>query len=142
MIVAAAVAANDQSYEPNGVGQIPFQTLLLPPILQAQNVTFTVNFSKVTAWIPNRPSLRKLSAALKDHDRTITSSPNDSAPLENYPDSDLFTRSLQSRLFRHGPILGQTNLCFVVGGKGKDWKSLNVAENRADRCYQPPGDSA
>lgn len=100
-----------------------------------------MNFSGFTAWIPNPQSLRKLSAALIDYDRTITSSPNDAAPLENYPDSDLFTRSLQSRPFQHGPNLGQTNLCFVVDGKGKDWKNFHVAENRAVRCYQPPGDS-
>ncbi|QDS77290.1 hypothetical protein FKW77_004347 [Venturia effusa] len=136
MIVAAAVATNDQTYKRDGEERIPFNALLLPPVLQEQNVTFTVNFSDSTAWIPNRQSLRKLSADLLDYDDTVRSLPGSSASRERYPDSEYFTRSLQSRLFQHGPILGQANLCFVAGGEGKDWKVFNVTENGKVRCYQ------
>lgn len=139
MIVAAAVATNDQTWnDPDGISQIPYKALLLPPILQEKNVTFTVNFSDFTAWTPSRQSLRTLSADLLNYDRTIRSSPSPSAPPEDYPDSDLFTRSLQSRLYQRGPILGQTNICFVANGKGHDSRIFDVSNNKAVRCYQPP----
>lgn len=141
MIVAAAVATNDQTYDPEGVSQVPFKALLLPPILQEQNVTFTVNFSDSTAWVPSRQSLRSLATDLIDYDNTVRSTLESSTAAKLYPDSDLFTRSLQSRLFQHGPILGQANLCFVAEGNGENWKIFIVSENRTVRCYQPPGES-
>lgn len=136
MVVAAAVATNDQSYNLDGRSRIPFDSLLLPPILQEQNVSFTVNFSDFTSWIPSRQTLRNLTTDLLDYDDTIKSSLGPLGPLPNYPDSTLFTRSLQSRLLQHGPVLGQTNLCYAAYGTGKDWKNFTVSANRRVRCYE------
>jgi hypothetical protein len=137
MIAAAAVATDDQNW-PNGTNKkIPFSSLLLPPVLQEVNVSFTINFTDdYTAWIPSRQTLRSLTTDLKDYDNMTGIYPKLNS---SYPDSALFNRSLQTRLLQHGPVLGQTNQCFAANGAGQtdqNWQAFNITDDQTVRCYR------
>lgn len=137
MIIAGAVASNDQIFDieqtirPKTTGDLPFHSLVLPPILQEANLSFTVNISDTFIWIPNRQTLRDLSDDLTDYDQVTGANPIMS---DNYPKSALFNRSLQTRLQRQGPVMGQRNLCFRDNFTGP--VTIELDANRTVRCYE------
>jgi hypothetical protein len=138
MVAAAVVATDDQSYTTDTGQAISFKSLLLPPVLQEANVSFTINFTDYIAWIPSRQTLRALSADLSDY-------AGYNPQTAQYPDSSLFNHSLQTRLLRRGPLLGHSNQCFAARGvaPGQNWKAFNLTNNQMVRCYskRPLGDS-
>jgi hypothetical protein len=205
--VAAATGPDDPIQNLNN-GIAWKQTSSFSPILQDENISFTINFSNPTIWIPSRQILHGISADLDNFDATtMTGGPsseghpnpglfmrsiqspsrqilhgistdmddfNDktmkggpsrqilhdktmkgglsrqilhgiSTDMDDsndktmkgglspggYPDSGLFTRSLQSRLQRHGPIFGQQNSCFKTDLS----TDIPVGTNRTVRCF-------
>ncbi|QDS77289.1 hypothetical protein FKW77_004324 [Venturia effusa] len=139
MVVAAAVATNDQTFklvddQPNGnqVIDVPLSPLVLPPIMQEASVSFTVNISDSSfMWTPSRQTLRDISTDLTDYDYMTGNNPLNT---QEYPQSNLFSRSLQTRFQRRGPVLGQDNRCY----KNLPEKNVGIFPAGGDRevcCY-------
>ncbi|TLD29602.1 hypothetical protein E2P81_ATG05896 [Venturia nashicola] len=137
MVAAAAVATDDQTitidHRPDGskVTNLPKKSLLLPPIMQEANVSFTVNISgSPFMWTPSRQTLRDISTDLTDYDIMTGNNPQ---KTQGYPQSHLFNSTLQKRLQRRGPVLGQRNLCYR--DKAEQVGIFSVGDNRQVRCY-------
>lgn len=137
MVVAAAVATDDQSFtiddQPygNSVTDLPLNSLLLPPIMQEANVSFTVNISgSPFMWTPSRQTLRDISTDLTDYDSMTGNNPQKAI---GYPQSHLFNSTLETRLVRRGPVLGQRNLCYR--NKAEQVGIFPIGDEREVRCY-------
>lgn len=137
MMAAAAVATNDQSFtlndEPYGNQAIdlPLTAMLLSPTMQETNLSFILSLSTASfLWSPSRQTLRELSADLSDYD--IMTRTNDHNSSE-YPDSALYNQTIQTRLQRRGPVLGQRNSCYrdLAAQLG----IFQVGDNQEVRCY-------
>jgi hypothetical protein len=126
-IVAGAVATDDQINNLNPPQARP-NALLLPPIWQHANVSFTVNISDSLVWVPARQILLNLSVDLMDFDATTTTNEID---MLDYPESGLYNRSLEVRLQEHGPVLGQRNGCFM----GNTTTDHEIGPDRSVICY-------
>src|SRR5207248_6147069 len=71
VIVGAAVSTDDQIFNLN-TGDAIQHALLLPPVLQEGNMSFTVNISDSSIWVPIRQTLRKISVDLEDYETATT----------------------------------------------------------------------
>ena len=126
-LAAAAVATADQIFKlPENTLDSRKNALLLPPILQEGNVSFTVNISDYV-WVALRQSVRNITADLMDWDMaTRTLQPAHA----NYPDSHIFNRSLDSRLLQRGPTIGQESFCIINNATESP-----LANDQSVRCY-------
>ncbi|KAF2802741.1 uncharacterized protein BDZ99DRAFT_550633 [Mytilinidion resinicola] len=100
-LVAGAISSNRQSSSR--------RALVIPPISQENNLTFSLNISKSspTIWVPNRQALRDFSVDLTNFYSATTTGDFDPA----YADSRLFNQSLAAQLQRKGPTVGMANDC-------------------------------
>jgi hypothetical protein len=126
-LVAAAILTDEQ--------YLGHHALLLPPVSQEDNLTFSVNIShssesSTIIWAPSRQALRDFSVDLTNYNLATTSR-NSFEP--DYSQSDLFNRSLQARLQRQGPTIGLKTFCTLANAT-----VFTIAQDRSVRCY--PGD--
>lgn len=107
------------------------QAVLLPPVSQEANLTFSANVSQSAAiqWAPNRQLLRGFSADLVNYYVATTSN---TGLNDSYPDSHRFNQSLQAQLQRVGPTVGLAGSCWIFEGLD----IFNVSSDREVRCYE------
>ncbi|KAF2494956.1 hypothetical protein BU16DRAFT_562583 [Lophium mytilinum] len=124
-LVAGAISSNRQFSSR--------KALVLPPISQENNLTFSLNISKSspTIWVPNRQVLRDLSVDLTNFYSATTSGDVDPA----YAESGRFNQSLQSILQRKGPTIGMANDC-VIGSV----EVFPLSDNKSVYCFPRAND--
>ena len=118
---ASAAATSNQRFYRNA--------LILPPVLQESNLSFSLNVSENAPVIfaPNRQLLREFATDLLNF-YNATSGPAPDIP--SYGQSALFNHSLQTLLQRQGPTIGETTNCYP----NKAYSAM-ASGGRPVRCF-------
>jgi hypothetical protein len=133
-LAASAVATDTQAFLGGGDNSGIGNTLVVLPVFQEGNVTFSANISGAnpTIWVPLRQTLRGFNEDVEDYDLATSMS---GLPRRGYPDSDLFNKSLQARLQRDGPTVGMQTNCRLNGDE-HTVSSLTLGTDQMVRCYK------
>ncbi|RDW75372.1 hypothetical protein BP6252_06514 [Coleophoma cylindrospora] len=132
-LVATAKATDTQAW-PDLSSTRPYDSLIVLPVFQEGNVTFSANVSGgiPLSWIPLRQSVYDFNEDVADFNLAISSK---TVPRTDYPDSDLFNKSLQARLQRHGPTVGMALICGLNGPLEQTFSDFTIRSDQAVRCY-------
>ncbi|KAL4903130.1 hypothetical protein BDW74DRAFT_180001 [Aspergillus multicolor] len=127
-LVEAAVAIERQFQGREGV--------LLPPVSQEQQLSFSANVSEPFRWVASRQLLRDFSQDLVNY-HVATSSNVPYGYRELYPNSHRFNQSLQAQLQRVGPTIGLAGTCWFY----RATSVIDVSDDRQIRCYAGLGEA-
>ncbi|RDW79299.1 uncharacterized protein DSM5745_06151 [Aspergillus mulundensis] len=127
-LVEAAIATERQFQGREGV--------LLPPVSQEQQLSFSANVSEPFRWVASRQLLRDFSKDLVNY-HVATSSNVPYGDRDTYPDSHRFNQSLQVQLQRVGPTIGLAGTCWFYRAPSV----IEVSDNRQVRCYAGLGET-
>jgi len=134
-LAASAVATDTQAFLGGGDSSGIGNTLVVLPVFQEGNVTFSANISgeNPVIWVPLRQTLRSFNYDVEDYDLATSMS---GLPRPGYPDSKLFNKSLQVRLQRDGPTVGMQTNCRLNGPREQTVSSSTLGPDQIVRCYK------
>jgi hypothetical protein len=139
-LTAGAIATDTQAFIGGGDSSGIGNSIIVVPLFQEGNVTFTANISggNPAIWVPLRQILRGFSDDVEDFDLATSSG---SPPRPGYPDSGLFNKSLQARLQRDGPTVGMQGICVLNGTNEQTVHILSIGSDQLVRCYTANGEA-